>query len=410
MRGNFVASLACSLLLWTSGFNDLYADDAAPANDAQPSQIARLDQSIRLAAAYLSRATLPNGEFIYLANPDPRFKSPVEYHVVRHAAVMAVFSNYLQQFDDPVVIDAWQRASAFLNKCCIASVPGQEDQLAVWSLPQLHQSDTPLEADLGATGLALVGLAGLESRSPGTVDIEGLRALGHFILSMQDEDGRFAGKFTPEKGGKRDAGHTLYYPGEAVLGLLALYELDHASQWLESSIKAMTWLFENQPADDNKNTVDHWTLIAAGKLMAVTNGQGLPFERTYLDRHIVEISEDLLGDYQPHVNPLLRGAVYEKGYTTPTATRLEGLLATVDLLPASEQALREQILAFAHDGIDFLLRAQIRSGPFSGGVPSAMPGEEQVKVNRSDSEVRIDFVQHAMAAWLTWRQHLMLTE
>ncbi len=405
-----------SVLLFLATSLGVLADEAGAKPESAPFphavSVAELDKAIRLAAGYLSQVTLPNGEFIYLANPDPRFKSPVEYHVVRHAAVMYVFSLYLQHYDDPVAAEAWAKASGFLNQCCITTVPGQVDQLAVWSLPQLHQTDTPLEADLGGTGLALVGMTGLEARTPGSVDIEGLRALGRFLLSMQDKDGRFIAKFTPGRGGAREAAHSLYYPGEAVLGLLALYELDPSPQWLQAAIKAVVWLFENQSVDDQP--ADHWTLLAAARLMAVTGGRGLPFDRDYLAKHVARLSEALLADYQPPADPALRGAVHKKGYTTPTSTRLEGLLASVDLLPAHERALRERIRAFAQDGVGFLVRVQIQDGPFAGGIPAAIGRQAtegvSAKPSRRASEVRIDYVQHALGAMLAYRQRMPSTK
>lgn len=44
-------------------------------------------------------------------------------------------------------------------------------------------------------------------------------------------------------------------------------------------------------------------------------------------------------------------------------------------------------------GIAFLLRAQISSGPYAGGVLGSMNG---------DTFVRIDYVQHALCAWLRY--------
>lgn len=44
-----------------------------------------------------------------------------------------------------------------------------------------------------------------------------------FIVSMQRHDGSLFSKRVPPVGGKE----SLYYPGEAALGLIDLYELDH---------------------------------------------------------------------------------------------------------------------------------------------------------------------------------------
>ena len=55
-------------------------------------------------------------------------------------------------------------------------------------------------------------------------------------------------------------------------------------------------------------------------------------------------------------------------------------------------------------GVQFLLNAQLRDGPYAGAVPRAiqrLPSEPATsKFNRRATEVRIDYVQHAMSAWM----------
>jgi hypothetical protein len=63
--------------------------------------------------------------------------------------------------------------------------------------------------------------------------------------------------------------------------------------------------------------------------------------------------------------------------------------------------LRKQIEVAAKLGVDFLLHAQIKSGPFAGGMPAVTPRASVVmKPSALESEVRIDYVQHALCAWL----------
>jgi hypothetical protein len=71
----------------------------------------------------------------------------------------------------------------------------------------------------------------------------------------------------------------------------------------------------------------------------------------------------------------------------------------LEFLPKDE--LRTKIEATAGRGIAFLLRMQIDSGPYSGG----MPGAFATRVLDS-SEVRIDYVQHALCAWMRYRNLL----
>jgi len=113
-------------------------------------------------------------------------------------------------------------------------------------------------------------------------------------------------------------------------------------------------------------------------------------------------------------DPNLEGAFDSQGRTAPTATCLEGLLAALEFLPTRPQAnesqikLRGQIDSAVEKGIAFLMRAQIKSGPYAGGMPAAIaPSKTAVRPARGASEVRIDFVQHALCAWLRYEKLFM---
>jgi eukaryotic-like serine/threonine-protein kinase len=81
------------------------------------------------------------------------------------------------------------------------------------------------------------------------------------------------------------------------------------------------------------------------------------------------------------------------------ATRLEGLLAALEFLPRGE--LRNNVEASTIRGIAFLLRAQITSGKYAGGLTGS------VRTSAIDSsDVRVDYVQHAASAWLRYRHFL----
>jgi hypothetical protein len=122
-------------------------------------------------------------------------------------------------------------------------------------------------------------------------------------------------------------------------------------------------------------------------------------------QHARDICKAMLAEQVTTTNdPRLVGAFTKIGLTTPTDTRLEGLLAALEFLPPEDTALRAQIKAASKLGVAFLLRAQIVSGPFAAGVPATMPGHTSVVMNAQarESGVRIDYVQHALCAWLRY--------
>jgi hypothetical protein len=62
---------------------------------------------------------------------------------------------------------------------------------------------------------------------------------------------------------------------------------------------------------------------------------------------------------------------------------MEGLLATLEFLPKTE--FRAKVEAAARRGVAFLLRAQIKSGPYAGGIPGAYlagaPGTSEIRID-----------------------------
>jgi hypothetical protein len=296
---------------------------------------------------------------------------------------------------DPRAAAAVLRASDYLQRDYIG--PGvRPGQLVVWSAPLPLHSD----AELGATGLGLVALAAAHDIDPRSVSLEQLQALGRFLLFLQKNDGSFVGKYRVGSGPVLDW-ESLYYPGEAALGLIALYEVDRSPQWLDAAAKALSYLAKIRVG---LSTVpaDHWALIATAKLLPDCDQTACPVSRKELVQHAIQVCDSILREQitNPTASPL-DGAFDATGRTAPAATRLEGLLAAMEFLPKGSGELRDRIETASDRGVAFLLRAQIKSAPYLGGMPGALANRTE-----SGSMVRIDYVQHALCAWLMYRQLL----
>ncbi len=227
---------------------------------------------------------------------------------------------------------------------------------------------------------------------------------------MQKRNGNFFSKYIPSENGRDDLWQSLYYPGEAALGMIMLYEIDPSPQWLEVSVKALTYLAQKRKGQISVPP-DHWALLATDKLLSVCSADELSESRELLIDHAIQICKQILGEQLKHpFNTILDGSFTPDGKTTPTATRLEGLLAALNFLPEEERILRNQIESSIHHGIAFLLRAQINSGEYAGAIPRAIrlisagePGFDR-NFNERATEVRIDYVQHALNAWLLYEK------
>ena len=367
-----------------------------------------VEKAIDRAAGYILRNTRDDGMFEYRINTDPTVKVKKRYNILRHGGTIYAMSMHYERYPDEAMLLAIKRACKYLRDEAIGPLAADGNLLAVWSKPQVNRSSKFLEAKLGGAGLGLVALTSLEKFQPGFTPRNDLIKLGNFILFMQKEDGSFYSKYIPAAGGFQKNWHSLYYPGEAALGLLMLYELDRSKLWIESAAKTLTYL-ANSRKNDKYVPADHWALLATEKLLSLENAEKLPIERELLVNHAAQICEAILkAQINNHERPEYIGGFTSNGRTTPTSTRLEGLLAARSILP-TDHALQRKIDSTVEIGVDFLIRAQIKEGEYTGAFPMAvgkLKGDSArvEKFNRRVTEVRIDYVQHALSALIQYQE------
>lgn len=380
------------------------ADADMPWNTVDPSA---LRSGIRLAGAYLARVCDSNGRFEYVRNADPLVRPKPSYNILRHAGAMYALADYYRWSSDPLALAAMERAAGFMRSRCIKPIEGVAGALAVWSGAAIDGDFGSPRAKLGGAGLGLVGLASLESLRPNTVPRMEMEGIGRFILFLQREDGFFVKGFNPSKGGKDEDWQSLFYPGEAVLGLCMLSEIDGDKRWLNAALRGLRYLSVSRKGEKTP-PADHWALIATARLLTRHPETTTGDDKALLLSHARQITEGILADQDAtYSDPALRGAWDMDGRTTPTAVRLEGLLAMMEVVPKEDAALRQAIEGACARGIGFLLRSQVRDGILVGGIPKSArrsgPGADPMA-----AEVRIDYVQHALSAFLAYAKHLRI--
>jgi hypothetical protein len=361
---------------------------------------AEVSSAIAAASSYLEHACGPDGKFAYKVDTTSGRESS-SYDIIRHAGAIYALAMANRSQPNPNAVSAITRAAKFLRENYVG--PGvRPGQLAVWSQPMTegpggHRSRARERyAELGGVGLGLVALVAARRVDPSSVPLEELQALGRFTLFLQRDDGSFVHKYN-QNSGPVTKWTSLYYPGEAALGFIALYEVDHSIEWLTASGKSLSQLAKSR-AGLTKVPADHWALIATAKLLPHCEHELCGISREELVRHAIQICNSILRDeFRNSTATGLDGSFDPTGRTAPTATRLEGLLAALEFLPKGE--LRKRIKAAVERGVAFLLRAQIKSGPQAGGVTGATTAG-----TRDASEIRIDYVQHALCAWLRYKR------
>lgn len=263
-----------------------------------------------------------------------------------------------------------RRASLFMRTNYIGP-EARSAALVVWSRPLPAVSN----ADLGATGLGLVALANLDQVQPNAISSADLEALGRFVLFLQRSDGSFISKYRADVGPVTEW-DSLYYPGEAALGLISLFELDRDPAWLERAGRALLFLARSR-AGVRDVPPDHWALIATARYLPYCRQDTCQVSRAELIEHAARIADRFLRDQvQNPPDARLDGAFDAAWRTTPTAIRLEGLLAAMEFLPDDAASRRARIRTAVERGVAFLLRAQIQSGPYAGGMPGAVLSRE----------------------------------
>ena len=340
-------------------------------------------------------------------NPEVRVKQ--SYNILRHAGATYSMTQYYQSFDDKHIVKYIELAGTYL-KSMIGPLPENEDILVVWSLPEVNRVSKYKQGKLGGTGLGLIALVGIESITPGFTSLDDLRKMGDFIIFMQKKDGSFYSKYIPERGGFQDDWYSRYYPGEAALGLLMLNDIDPSEKWSESAIKALEYLAIKSR---HKGTVvDHWTLLATEKLFVSSFVETVKYDRKLLIDHAINISRLIINDQinGARQHSLNGGFTYD-GRTTPTSIRLEGLLATLNIIKDDDK-LREEIEFSVKQGIKFLLNAQVRTSRYKGAFPNSvikipMNTHSIAKRNKRATEVRIDYVQHALSAMIQYHDYIV---
>lgn len=391
----------------------------APATQATAPDAKTLRTAIDLGAQYITSACQSSGEWVYLDHLDPAVFYKPRYNELRHTGALYALATYYQYAKERGTLDAKRgaqiknvlaRSAKFFTKRYVAPM-GKEGArvLGVWARPEDGASGKP-EVKLGGNGLGLVGLLGTESVAPGTTSIETLRALGRGLLFLQNPDGSFASKYSKDRGKQTDW-NSLYYPGEAALGLtmLSSFERDPKLKtlWLNAAIKAVGYLARSRKGQTNV-PADHWALIATGKFWTQMNATGESTPRA-------EIKAEIMDHALQICNAILVDAALHDARTTPVATRLEGLLAVYPILGNDQLNLKTQIKAAAATELSRLIATQVKSGELAGAIPRAfgalppgVPGPALPPDDKNrNGEIRIDYVQHALSALMAYDRAIL---
>jgi hypothetical protein len=348
---------------------------------------AALIAGVQAGAEYLARVLGPQGRYVYMyqAGTD---RDDTSYGWLRHAGTTYALFEAYGELGVPEFRAKGERALAYLESRLVKDGAGDGKYIV--------DGNDEEQQKVGGAGLALLAFTEHAAVTGDRSKLETMRALARSIMSRQYEDGRYrANADLPQPEGKALKKEPVYYVGEAVLGLMRLYALDPQQAYLDSARRAADWVVRVRDAavSEDEQEHDHWISYAFNDLYRATR------DPAYLG-HAYKIARAITGKLHGGKEAPAEdwAGMFYQGQSTPAATRLEAYDADIALsrfagkpdawLLDPARAVARATLAQQY-GLenDFFLPNPDKA---QGGV------RESLYVD----DVRIDYVQHSMSAWL----------
>ncbi|EHF3620825.1 poly(glycerol-phosphate) alpha-glucosyltransferase [Listeria innocua] len=203
------------------------------------------------AGEYLAHQVNTTGEFNYgwFACFDKKIK---HYNSLRHASTTYSMLEAYELTGNKAILEATTKALTYLEKHFIY----EKDDMAFLIEPELR------EVKLGGSAATLLALTKYMHITGTKTYLPLCRKIANAILSLQDENGKFTHVLEYPSLEVKDIFRIIYYDGEAVFGLLRLYEIDRDSKWLDAAAKSFNHFIQDKYWQNH----DHWLSYCANEI------------------------------------------------------------------------------------------------------------------------------------------------
>ncbi|MGH7213916.1 MAG: hypothetical protein ACREIT_04055, partial [Tepidisphaeraceae bacterium] len=351
--------------------------------DVTPEQ---LIDSAHAAGQYLARVTQSDGKFKYEYNPITD-DYPPSYNIVRHAGTTYAMFELQGVRPDVALLDAANRALGYLVE---QAKPTEVNGMPASCVVEDRQTK------LGGNALAVVAIAKCIEVTGDRRHLDLARQIADWIVLTQNPEGQFTVHTRAYPAGPQREFESAYYPGEAVLALCRLHDIDPQPKWLDAAERGAKWLINVRDGllRDDQLSHDHWLLYALNDLHRQRP------DDLYV-RHNARICREIIK--AQHRTPKFDdwiGGYYNPPRSNPTATRTEGLCAAHRLLMrVGQKELAGEVLEAVRLGVRFQLQTQLRpeQAMHFARPDRALGGFAE---HLTDLDIRIDTVQHNISGVL----------
>ncbi len=365
-----------------------------------PLDASSLHAGKRAAERYILSAQGSDGRFEYRLDPFVGKVSFNGFSLARQAGTTLVVCELAEDRERA-------RAVASAALAMLVSTQRRHDRVAALAFPAEKQVRT---VGLGDTALATIALLSCRDLVGDRFD-EDIDRMTRFLLAMQRPDGGFHPRMIIAEGAPEPGPDPLYAVGQAVFALTLLERLvesgatvgevefaDHATvrAAVDSAMRYIAEDYWSNFARDFFFMEENWHCLAARASLTHHRHDG--YERFCLDyvRYKTRVIfgeddgvvEDFLGGYGIG-NVLTPHNTGSAGFGEASSAALAVAAARGETMPETKAAL-ERVLAF-------LLHHQWREGN-TFAVSGPHPIEGGVSEHMGSPHIRIDYVQHAMAA------------
>jgi len=188
----------------------------------------------------------------------------------------------------------------------------------------------------------------------------------------------------------------LYYPGEAMLGLLRLYALDPDPTYIAIARRGADYLINvrDQKRTEQDIEHDHWLSMALNELYRVTKHAPYAEHAFKIARAIMR--KQKAADDAPA--PDFIGTFYKIPNSTPASTRLEAFAADITL--SRFMGRPDDALVDSARPVASFIESQQFDAANSFFLPNPARAIGGVRESILHNDIQIDYVQHALSGML----------